>query len=356
MVLTVEGIVKRFGAITALGGVSLEARDGEFLALLGPSGSGKTTLLRVLAGLDRPDQGRVLLDGQDFLAMSARQRRVGLVFQHYALFRHMTVEENIAFGLRVRPARSRPSRAAIGKRVAALLELVQIEGLGKRYPAQLSGGERQRVAVARALAPEPRLLLLDEPFGALDSKVRKELRAELRWIHDATRITTVFVTHDQEEAMALADRVALMNAGRIEQIGAPVQLDETPASPFVFEFLGECNRLACELVGGEAHCKGFTATVFGRPSAPGLGTALFRPAQTRLAGEGQAEGLAVVIVGAGGRGSARTVRCMSDDGALFNAEVAGPGPAWMRPGARARLTVEKVVFEPGPGAAAAGDG
>ncbi|HZK98510.1 MAG TPA: ATP-binding cassette domain-containing protein, partial [Caulobacteraceae bacterium] len=195
MTLTIDRVYKQFGRFPALAGVSLEARDGEFLTLLGPSGSGKTTLLRVLAGLDRPDHGCVFLDGQDFLALSARERRVGLVFQQYALFRHMTVAQNIAFGLDVRPRRTRPPRATIKQRVQELLALTQIEGLGGRYPAQLSGGQRQRVAVARALAVEPRLLLLDEPFGALDAKVRKELRDELRRIHDATGVTTILVTH-----------------------------------------------------------------------------------------------------------------------------------------------------------------
>ena len=226
MPLTVDGIFKQFGRFPALVGVSLEARDGEFLTLLGPSGSGKTTLLRVLAGLDKPDHGRVYLDGTDFLAQSARERRIGLVFQQYALFRHMTVAKNIAFGLEVRPRATRPTRAAIKARVEELLALARIEGLGGRYPAQLSGGQRQRVAVARALAVEPQLLLLDEPFGALDTKVRKELRAELRRIHDAAGVTTILVTHDQEEAMALADRVVLMNKGRIEQIGTSSRREE----------------------------------------------------------------------------------------------------------------------------------
>jgi len=210
--LIVENLAKRFARFPALKGVSLTAEPGEFLALLGPSGSGKTTLLRVLAGLETPDTGRVAFEGEDFLAMSARERRVGMVFQHYALFRHMTVARNIAFGLRVRPARLRPPRAEIAKTVERLMSLVRLEGLGDRYPAQLSGGQQQRVALARALAIEPRMLLLDEPFGALDAKVRKELRQWLREVHDATGVTTIFVTHDQEEAMDLADRVASRSA------------------------------------------------------------------------------------------------------------------------------------------------
>ena len=263
MALSMENIVKIFGSVPALSGATLEVRDGEFLALLGPSGAGKTTLLRTLAGLERPDSGRIDWDGLDFLAMTSRERRVGLVFQHYALFRHLSVAENVAFSLRVRPARRRPSRDAIATRVQELLTLLHISGLGERYPGQLSGGQRQRVSVARALAAEPRLLLLDEPFGALDAKVRKELRNELRRIHDATGVTSILVTHDQQEAMDLADRIAVMNAGRIEQVGSPNQLELEPATPFVFDFLGETNRLPCEVIAGVAHCQGFTATVRG---------------------------------------------------------------------------------------------
>ena len=218
--------------------MSLRAEPGEFLALLGPSGSGKTTLLRAIAGLETPDEGSVHLDGEDFLALSPRERRVGMVFQHYALFRHMNVAKNIAFGLRVRPAAERPKRAEIDARVEKLLSLVQLDGLGKRYPAQLSGGQQQRVALARALAIEPRVLLLDEPFGALDAKVRKDLRHWLRALHERLGLTTVFVTHDQDEALELADLVAVMNQGRIEQIATPAELRARPASDFVADFLG----------------------------------------------------------------------------------------------------------------------
>ena len=238
MTLIVEAVHKSFGRHVALAGASLSVGDGEFICVLGPSGGGKTTLLRVLAGLSRPDKGAVTLDGVDFLQLSTAQRRVGFVFQHYALFAHMTVAQNVAFGLEVRPARTRPPAAEIRDRVMSLLALTQIEGLALRFPAQLSGGERQRVAVARALAVEPRLLLLDEPFGALDSKVRRELRRELRRIHDTTGVTTILVTHDQDEALALADRIALMNQGRIEQIGRAEDLAQAPASAFVHEFLG----------------------------------------------------------------------------------------------------------------------
>lgn len=345
MTLTVDGIYKQFGRFPALTGVSFEARDGEFLTLLGPSGSGKTTLLRVLAGLDKPDHGCVFMDGEDFLALSARQRRVGLVFQQYALFRHMTVARNIAFGLEVRARKERPSRAKIKDRVDELLALTQIEGLGGRYPAQLSGGQRQRVAVARALAVEPRLLLLDEPFGALDAKVRKELRGELRRIHDATGVTTILVTHDQDEAMALADRVVLMNKGRIEQIGAPSELDDAPASPFVFEFLGEVNRLSCEVVGGVAVFEGFRAPILGAGSAVGTATAMFRPSETRLDAGPNAEGLPVRVVESRGRGPVRSVECQTLGGQRLVADMPENQAAAFAAGDRARLSAGRVVID-----------
>ncbi|MEI9997309.1 MAG: sulfate ABC transporter ATP-binding protein [Rhizomicrobium sp.] len=237
MSLVVEKIQKRFGSFEALRGVSLTAPDGAFLALLGPSGSGKTTLLRILGGLEHADLGHVSFAGLDWLTLPARERRAGFVFQQYALFKHMTVAKNIAFGLEVRPAKNRPTRAEIKRRVEELLALVQLETLGGRYPSQLSGGQRQRVALARALAIEPRMLLLDEPFGALDAKVRKDLRGWLKGLHTRLGLTTVFVTHDQEEALELGDLVAVMNEGRIEQIGAPAVLRAAPATPFVAEFL-----------------------------------------------------------------------------------------------------------------------
>src|SRR5947208_7826495 len=230
MSLVVESVAKRFDRFAALKGVSFTAPKGCFLALLGPSGSGKTTLLRVLGGLEFAEVGHVTFDGEDWLAVPARERRAGFVFQQYALFRHMTVAKNIAFGLEARPRRTRPPRAEIARRVNELLALVQLDDLGKRYPSQLSGGQRQRVALARALAIEPRMLLLDEPFGALDAKVRKELRHWLRHIHDKAGVTSIFVTHDQDEAFAMADLVAVMNAGRIEQLGTPRELRCTPNS------------------------------------------------------------------------------------------------------------------------------
>jgi sulfate transport system ATP-binding protein len=237
MSIRVEHVSKRFSAYPALSDVSLEIAPGEFVALLGPSGSGKTTLLRIIAGLDFPDAGRILFGSEDVSGKPAAKRGIGFVFQHYALFNHMNVERNIAFGLDIMRRRQRPRRDAIRARVEELLRLVQLEGYGKRFPAQLSGGQRQRVALARALAREPSILLLDEPFGALDAKVRGELREALRAIHDEIGLTSIFVTHDHEEAFALGDRVAILNSGRIEQFGAPRELVEKPATDFVRTFL-----------------------------------------------------------------------------------------------------------------------
>ena len=243
MSVEVRNITKKFGDFVALDRVSLKVESGELVALLGPSGSGKTSLLRVIAGLEFPDaaDAQVLFYGEDVTAIPASQRQAGFAFQHYALFRHMSVFENIAFGLRVRPKATRPTEEKIGARVGDLLKLIQLEPLAKRFPSQLSGGQRQRVALARALAVEPRVLLLDEPFGALDAKVRKELRRWLRKLHDEIHITTLFVTHDQEEALEVADRVAILRDGRIEQIGTPDEIYDNPASPFVYDFLGNVN-------------------------------------------------------------------------------------------------------------------
>ncbi|TML84791.1 MAG: sulfate ABC transporter ATP-binding protein [Actinobacteria bacterium] len=237
--IAARGIVKRFGDFTALDGVSVDVPTGSLTALLGPSGSGKSTLLRVIAGLEQPDEGKVSLDGEDATRLPPQSRGVGFVFQHYAAFKHMTVWDNVAFGLTIR---RRPSRE-IKQRVTELLELVQLVGLAKRYPAQLSGGQRQRMGLARALAVDPKVLLLDEPFGALDARVRKELRVWLRRLHDETHTTTVIVTHDQEEAMDVADRVVVMNAGRIEQAAPPRELYDHPANEFVMSFVGPVNRL-----------------------------------------------------------------------------------------------------------------
>jgi sulfate transport system ATP-binding protein len=246
MSVEIQGIVKRFGDSVAVAGIDLTIATGEFVALLGPSGSGKTTLLRIIAGLEFADAGRLRIGGEDAADRRAGDRRIGLVFQHYALFRHMTVFENVAFGLRVKPRAERPSKQEIAVRVRQLLHLVQLDQLMDRYPHQLSGGQRQRVALARALAIEPRLLLLDEPFGALDAKVRKELRRWLRRLHDEMGLTSLFVTHDQQEALELADRVVVMNQGRIEQVGRPDTIYSQPSSPFVFDFIGHANRLEGE--------------------------------------------------------------------------------------------------------------
>ncbi len=246
-------ISKQFGQFTALGHVDLEIPSGELVALLGPSGSGKTTLLRIIAGLEFADGGSVRFDGRDISDRSARERRVGFVFQHYALFRHMTVFENIAFGLKVRPRENRPSRTQIRAKGQELLKLIQLETLAQRYPSQLSGGQRQRVALARALAVEPSVLLLDEPFGALDAKVRLELRRWLRQLHDEIHITSVFVTHDQEEALEVADRVVVMNNGRIEQVGSPEEVYNHPATPFVYNFLGNVNLFHGRIDDGKAY-------------------------------------------------------------------------------------------------------
>jgi sulfate/thiosulfate transport system ATP-binding protein len=238
-VIEALGIVKRFGDFTALDDVSVDVPTGSLTALLGPSGSGKSTLLRVIAGLEQADQGQVVLEGEDVTNVPPQSRGVGFVFQHYAAFKHMTVWENVAFGLKIRRRR----RAEVKQRVGELLELVQLSRLGDRYPAQLSGGQRQRMGLARALAVDPKVLLLDEPFGALDARVRKELRAWLRRLHDETHTTTVIVTHDQEEAMEVADRVVVMNAGRIEQVAEPRELYDHPANEFVMSFVGPVNRL-----------------------------------------------------------------------------------------------------------------
>jgi len=253
MSIEIRDVSKTFGSFQALSGVNLTVQTGELVALLGPSGSGKTTLLRIIAGLEFASQGSILFAGEDASKKDARSRQVGFVFQHYALFRHLSIFENVAFGLRVRPRSTRPAKAEIRDRVLELLGLVQLDGLAERYPSQLSGGQRQRVALARALAVEPSVLLLDEPFGALDARVRQELRTWLRHLHDDLHITSVFVTHDQEEALEVADRVVVMNHGKIEQIGTPDDVYEHPANPFVMNFLGSVNVFHGRVHNGEAH-------------------------------------------------------------------------------------------------------
>ena len=271
MSIEIRGVSRNFGEFAALKDVNLLVETGELVALLGPSGSGKTTLLRIIAGLEYPTAGTILFHGEDAIRRDARSRQVGFVFQHYALFRHMTVYENIAFGLRVRPRALRPSKADIEARVMELLKLVQLEGLAQRFPSQLSGGQRQRVALARALAVEPKVLLLDEPFGALDARVRQELRSWLRRLHDELHITSVFVTHDQEEALEVADRVVVMNKGQIEQVGSPEDVYENPANPFVMNFLGSVNLFHARIHDGEAHIGPSTAPVTAAQDAATIG-------------------------------------------------------------------------------------
>jgi sulfate transport system ATP-binding protein len=270
MSIEIRNISKRFGNFVALDNINLDIPTGELVALLGPSGCGKTTLLRIIAGMEAPDAGEVLFSGAEATHLHARDRNVGFVFQHYALFRHMTVFENVAFGLRVKARKERPSDAEIKRKVMDLLGLVQLDWLADRYPSQLSGGQRQRIALARALAVEPKVLLLDEPFGALDTKVRKELRRWLRHLHDDMHISSVFVTHDQEEALEVADRVVVMNHGRIEQIGSPDEVYSSPASPFVYQFLGNVNVFHSRVHGGFAEVErgdaaAEKATAFVRP-------------------------------------------------------------------------------------------
>ncbi len=256
MSIEIRNIRKQFGDFQALRDVSLHIDSGELVALLGPSGCGKTTLLRIIAGLETPDTGSIHFSGEDTTDVHVRDRNVGFVFQHYALFRHMTVFENVAFGLRVKPRSERPSEAQIKKKVMDLLKLVQLDWIADRYPSQLSGGQRQRIALARALAVEPKVLLLDEPFGALDAKVRKELRRWLRRLHDELHVTSIFVTHDQEEALEVADRVVVINQGRIEQSGSPQEVWEHPASPFVYGFLGDVNLFHGRAHEGRVHAGG----------------------------------------------------------------------------------------------------
>ncbi|MBE7941027.1 MULTISPECIES: sulfate ABC transporter ATP-binding protein [Ramlibacter] len=305
MSIEIRKVSKRFGDFHALRDVNLDINSGELIALLGPSGCGKTTLLRIIAGLETADAGSILFSGEDTTDVHVRDRGVGFVFQHYALFRHMTVFDNVAFGLRVKPRRERPPEAQIKAKVHELLSLVQLDWLADRFPAQLSGGQRQRIALARALAVEPRVLLLDEPFGALDAKVRKELRRWLRRLHDELHVTSIFVTHDQEEALEVADRVVLMNAGKVEQVGSPQEVWDHPASPFVYGFLGDVNLFHGRAHEGEVELEGMRiqapehagardakARAYVRPHDFAL--ARYVPGQD-LEGEGGARGIVVQL-------------------------------------------------------------
>ncbi len=299
MSVEVKNVTKKFGSFTALDNVSLKVKSGELVALLGPSGSGKTTLLRIIAGLEFPDPGdaSVLFYGDDVTQIPASERKAGFAFQHYALFRHLSVFENIAFGLRVRPKATRPPEPEIRARVEKLLKLIQLEPMAKRYPSQLSGGQRQRVALARALAVEPKVLLLDEPFGALDAKVRKELRRWLRQLHDEIHVTTLFVTHDQEEALEVSDRVAILRDGKIEQIGTPEEIYDKPASPFVYDFLGNVNLFSGRVSEGTVKI-GETEFVVGENTgaAAKSAVAFVRPHDIRVTREATGPALAAQVV------------------------------------------------------------
>jgi sulfate transport system ATP-binding protein len=333
--LEIRGVSKAFGRFPALKNVSLHARDKEFLALLGPSGSGKTTLLRVLAGLERPDAGEVRFAGEDFLSLPARRRRVGMVFQHYALFRHMTVAQNIAFGLNVRPRAERPSKSEVKDRVADLLSLVQLDGLDKRFPSQLSGGQRQRVALARALAIEPRMLLLDEPFGALDAQVRRDLRRWLRELHDRAGVTTVFVTHDQEEALDLADRVAILKDGELVQLGQPGELYERPASPFVYDFLGAACRLPGVVADGRLRVADWE-TAAPQDAPQGAVEVFFRPDEVAFAPTDGA-GLAAEVRLAAARGPKMRIECLIEGQVMELETHSRTAPAGVAPGLAIRV-------------------
>jgi sulfate/thiosulfate transport system ATP-binding protein len=288
--IEVIGLTKRFGPFTAVADVNLRVETGELVALLGPSGSGKTSLLRLIAGLEIPDAGQVLFDDVNSTERRIAERQVGFVFQHYALFRHMSVFENIAFGLRVRPRETRPTRPEVEGRVRRLLELVQLEAMADRLPAQLSGGQRQRVALARALAVEPKVLLLDEPFGALDAKVRKELRRWLRRLHDELHVTSIFVTHDQEEALEAADRVVVMNQGRVEQVGTPPDVYAHPATAFVYDFLGDVNLFRGRIERGKAYIGSLEFDAPGHADREArIATLYIRPHQLEIEREGGSE-------------------------------------------------------------------
>jgi sulfate transport system ATP-binding protein len=342
MSLQIADISKSFDATSVLKSISLTAEDGEFLALLGPSGSGKTTLLRVVAGLERADAGSVTFRGEDLLAKPVRQRGIGLVFQHYALFRHMSAAQNIAFGIRSKPWRARPTELQIRAKVSELLQLVQLEGLGGRYPSQLSGGQRQRVALARALAIEPSILLLDEPFGALDAKVRRELRIWLHDLHERTGLTTIFVTHDQEEALELADRVAVLREGALEQVGTPEQLYHEPASPFVFDFLGDTLHLPCVVAGDVATVAGAEVPIVGpRPADDGPATAYARPHALSIT-PGEGPGLRARIRDVSLAGPDARLECTLDQGGTLDVRVDYEAAAQFKPRDRVTLLPRSV--------------
>lgn len=351
MSIQVQQLNKHFNQYAALDNINLDFKDGELVALLGPSGCGKTTLLRIIAGLEQADSGRIIIRGDDASDLHVRERNVGFVFQHYALFRHMTVFENVAFGLRVKPRRHRPAEAEIRKRVTELLDLVQLGHVAARFPAQLSGGQRQRVALARALAVQPKVLLLDEPFGALDAQVRKELRRWLRELHDELHVTSLFVTHDQEEALEVADRVVLMNAGCVEQIGTPAEVYDQPATPFVHRFLGNVNLFHGRVSGhglgiGDQTLASAIPTHLGQGSAA---VAYVRPHELELLPEASPQGLKARVERLLPMGSRIRVELRGEDGlngALFEAELTKEMVQSLQPGQTVRLSARQSQIYP----------
>ncbi|PZQ50789.1 MAG: sulfate ABC transporter ATP-binding protein [Rhodovulum sulfidophilum] len=355
MSIAIDHVSRRFETFAAVDDLSLEIAEGELLALLGPSGSGKTTLLRLIAGLDFPDAGRILINGRDATDLPAGERGIGFVFQHYALFRHMTVRQNVDFGMRVMPKGRRPAMAERRARVERLLATVQLDGLGDRFPAQLSGGQRQRVALARALAIEPSVLLLDEPFGALDAAVRRDLRRWLRDLHSELSVTTIFVTHDQEEALEVADRVVVMNRGRIEQSGTPLEVESAPASAFMYGFLGAANRLEVTLAGGAAWLDGralpaaLVEVAPGTPDGPAVG--FVRAHDLAPVAPDAPEAVLTARVGhVVLRGGTARAELTTDQGRALEAEA--PRAAWaergLAAGDRVGLAIARMaVFPPG---------
>ena len=345
MSVEVKNVTKKFGSFTALDNVSLKVESGELVALLGPSGSGKTTLLRTIAGLEFPDNAGtalVLFYGEDVTQIPASERKAGFAFQHYALFRHMSVFENIAFGLRVRPKETRPPEEEIRARVEKLLHLIQLEPLAKIFPSQLSGGQRQRVALARALAVEPKVLLLDEPFGALDAKVRKELRRWLRHLHDEIHITTLFVTHDQEEALEVSDRVAILRDGRIEQIGTPEEIYDHPASPFVYDFLGNVNLFSGRVKNGSMVIGG---TEFAAPDTTGEvdseAVAFVRPHDIRVTREASGPALPAEVIRSNAAGPVANLELRRlDSGETFTVQLGKEQFQELQPKAGEQVYVE----------------
>lgn len=345
MEITVSGVTRNYGATPALRGIDLDIRSGELMALLGPSGSGKTTLLRVIAGLEHADSGKVLFGGADATHLSVQKRNVGFVFQHYALFRHLSVEDNIAYGLRCRPRSSRPGKSEIRDRVMKLLDLVQLSGMDKRFPAQLSGGQRQRVALARALAIEPQVLLLDEPFGALDAKVRKDLRRWLREIHEQTGQTTVFVTHDQDEAIELADRVAVLNNGLLEQVGTPDEVYDAPETAFVMTFIGETARVSAEISDGAVWVNGGKVPLTPPPGLEGKVELYIRPWDLKPVGAEEPAHLEGIIRASRRVGNVRRAVVLLEGNSTVEIDM----PLWtaIESDAPIRLAVTRARFFPG---------